>query len=83
MKHTAPGVDGHFPVMLAATALNVRYRLLLNAIQLESAKKMLMEQVRLSVGLVCNFLPVTNNITMFTTGMIGTADIHNYRGANM
>ena len=68
------GVDGHLPVMLAATALDVRYRLLLNAIQLESAKKMLMEQV--SASWVCNFLSVTSIITMFTTGMIGTPVIH-------
>ena len=39
MKYTAPGVDGHIPVMLAATALYVRYRLLLNAVQLESVKR--------------------------------------------
>ena len=58
-KYTAPGIDGHLPVMLAVTALNVQYRLLLNAVQLKSAKKMLMEQV--SAGLGCNFLPVTNN----------------------
>ena len=57
MKYTAPGVDGHLPVMLAATALDVRYRLLLNPVQLESAQKMLMKLV--SAGLVCNFLPVT------------------------
>ena len=57
MKYTAPGIDGHLPVMLAATALNVRYRLLLNPVQLESAQMMLMKLV--SAGLVCNFLPVT------------------------
>ena len=54
MKYTAPGVDGHLPVMLAATALDVRYRLLLNPVQLESAQKMLMKLV--SAGLVCNFI---------------------------
>ncbi len=37
--------DDHNPLMLAATALDVRYRLILNLVQLESAKKLLMEQV--------------------------------------
>ena len=45
MKYTAPGTDDHNPVMLTATALDVRYRLLLNPVQLESAKKLLFKQV--------------------------------------
>lgn len=63
----------NFPVMLAATSLDVWYRLLLNVVRLESAKKMLMEQV--SASLVSNFLSVTN-ITMYTTGMTATPVIH-------
>ena len=45
VKYTAPGIYGHNPLMLAATAVDVRYRLLLNPAQLERAKKLLMEQV--------------------------------------
>ena len=45
VKYTAPGIDGHNPLMLAATAIDVRYRLLLNPVQLERAKKLLIEQV--------------------------------------
>ena len=69
MKYTAPGVDGHLPVMLAATALDVRYRLLLNPVQLESAQKMLMKLV--SAGLVCNFLPVTNKAIILLCLLLG------------
>ena len=69
MKYTAPGVDGHLPVMLAATALDVRYRLLLNPVQLESAQKMLMNLV--SAGLVCNFLPVTNKAIILLCLLLG------------
>lgn len=34
MRYTAPGIDGHNPVMLTATALDVRYILLLNPVQI-------------------------------------------------
>ena len=44
MKYTAP-CDEHNAIMLAATALDVRYRLVLNPLQTESAKKLLMEEV--------------------------------------
>ena len=69
MKYTAPGVDGHLPVILAATALDVWYRLLLNPVQLESAQKMLMKLV--SAGLVCNFLPVTNKAIILLCLLLG------------
>ena len=45
VKYTAPGRDDHNPLMLEATALDMRYRLPLNPLQLESAKKMLIEQI--------------------------------------
>ena len=45
VKYTSPGNEGHKPVMLAATALDVRYRVLLNPLQLDSTKKMLLDQV--------------------------------------
>ena len=43
VKYTAPGTDGHNPVMLAATALDARYKVLLNPVP--CAKKMLMDMV--------------------------------------
>ena len=45
VKYTAPGSEEHNPVMLAATAMNPRYKVLLHPIQVESAKKMLIEMV--------------------------------------
>ena len=45
VKYTAPGTDGHNLVMLAATALDARYKVLLNPVQVDSAKKMLMDMV--------------------------------------
>ena len=45
VKYTAPGSEEHNAVMLAATALDARYRVLLNPIQVDSAKTMLMELV--------------------------------------
>ena len=45
VKYTAPGTDGYNPVMLAATALDARYKVLLNPVQVDSAKKMLMDMV--------------------------------------
>lgn len=51
IKYTAPGTADHNPVMLAATALDARYRLLLNPVQSESAKKLLLEQVSVLVHL--------------------------------
>ena len=44
-KYTAPGTIGHHPLMLAATFLDVRYRLILNAVQCESAKTFLIDLV--------------------------------------
>lgn len=44
-KYTSPSAEGHNPVMLAATSLDVRYKLLLNAVQLTSAKRFLLQQV--------------------------------------
>ena len=44
-KYTAPGVIGHHALMLAATFLDVRYRLLLNSVQCDSAKKLLADMV--------------------------------------
>ena len=37
-KYTAPGTIGHHPLMLAATILDVRYRLILNSIQRKSSQ---------------------------------------------
>ena len=51
IKYTAPGTADHNLVMLAATALDARYRLLLNPVQSQSAKKLLMEQVSVLVNL--------------------------------
>ena len=51
-KYTAPGRDDFNPIMLAATALDVRYRLLLNPTQLESAKKLRIEQVSMTTCVV-------------------------------
>ena len=45
VKYTSPGDEGHNPIMLAATALDGRYRVLLNPLQVDSAKKMLLDQV--------------------------------------
>ena len=45
VKYTSPGSEEHNAVMLAATALDGRYRVLLNPIQVDSAKRMLMELV--------------------------------------
>ena len=42
VKYTAPGSEEHNAVMLAATALDARYRVLLNPIQVDSAKQMLL-----------------------------------------
>ena len=39
VKYTSPGDEGHKPIMLAATALDARYRVLLNPLQLDSAKR--------------------------------------------
>ena len=44
-KYTAPGVIGHHALMLAATFLDVRYRLLLNSMQCDSAKRFLADLV--------------------------------------
>lgn len=44
-KYTAPGITSHHALMLAATFLDVRYRLLLNSVQCESAKKLLADLV--------------------------------------
>ena len=41
----APGTDEHNPVMLVATALGARYRVVLNTIRVESTKKMLTDMV--------------------------------------
>ena len=58
MKYTAPGTGDHDPIMLAAMALDPRYRVLLNPIQLESAKKLIVEvlanQFLCSVSLSCH-----------------------------
>ena len=43
-KYTAPGTIGHHPLMLAATFLDVRYRLI-NSVQCESAKTFLIDLV--------------------------------------
>ena len=51
VKFTAPGVDNHNAVMLAATALDVRYRLLLNTAQRDSARQFLEKQVSVLVVL--------------------------------
>ena len=43
-KYTAPGTIYH-PLMLAATFLDVRYRLILNSVQCEGAKTFLIDLV--------------------------------------
>lgn len=45
IKYTSPADEEHKPIMLAATALDVRYRVILNPVQLDSAEKMLLDQV--------------------------------------
>ena len=51
VKYTVPGVDGHNAIMLAATALDLRYRLLLNPVQSDSAKGFLGTLVSTCCGL--------------------------------
>ena len=53
-KYTAPGIVGHHALMLAATFLDVRYRLLLNSVQRVSAKKLLADLVSYFLQL-CTF----------------------------
>lgn len=53
VKYTAPGSEEHNPVMLAATALDARYRVLLNPIQVDSAKTMLIELVSVHRYIMC------------------------------
>lgn len=38
VKYTSPGNEDHNPIMMAATALDPRYRVLLNPLQVDSDK---------------------------------------------
>ena len=42
VKYTAPGSVEHNPVILAATALDVRHTVLLNSVQVDNARTTLM-----------------------------------------
>lgn len=44
-KFTDPGDDSHEPLFLMATALDPRYRLLLNPTQISSAKSSILNEV--------------------------------------
>ena len=45
VKYTSPSISGHNAIMLTATFLDLRYRLLLNSMQRDSAKTLLAELV--------------------------------------
>ena len=51
VKYTAPATEGHDPIMLAATALDPKYKILLNPVQLESAKKVIIDKVSVCCAL--------------------------------
>ena len=51
VKYTDPGIDGHNVIMLAVTALDLCYRLLLNPVQSDSAKGFLGTLVSACCGL--------------------------------
>ena len=50
VKYTAPGISGHNALMVTATFLDLRYRLLLNPMQSDSAKKFLADLVRFGLN---------------------------------
>ena len=49
VKYTAPGISGHNALMVTVTFLDLRYRLLLNPMQSDSAKKFLTDLVGLDL----------------------------------
>ena len=73
MKYTAPGVDGHLPAMLAATALDVRYRLLLISCTVGKCAEDAHETSKCWFCVQFFTCYKQSYIIMFTTGMIGTA----------